>query len=136
ILTTIIDLLTQEYEKFSISNEETIDSGFTRFNAIVTSLKSLDPDCSSKNNIRKFLHALPLNWRAKVKAIEEAKDLATLPLDELVGNLKIYEIILKNDVIVSKTTTKVKVKSLALKPKLLGNKLVTKVIVKEKVMKT
>nr|GEV41527.1 UBN2 domain-containing protein [Tanacetum cinerariifolium] len=38
-----IDLLTQEYEKFSISNEETIDSGFTRFNAIVTSLKYLDP---------------------------------------------------------------------------------------------
>nr|GFC09337.1 UBN2 domain-containing protein [Tanacetum cinerariifolium] len=29
-----IDLLTQEYEKFSISSDETIDSGFTRFNAI------------------------------------------------------------------------------------------------------
>ncbi|GKG34191.1 hypothetical protein Tco_0436887, partial [Tanacetum coccineum] len=38
-----IDLFTQEYENFSIS-EETIDSGFTRFNAIMTSLKSLDPD--------------------------------------------------------------------------------------------
>ncbi|GKD87240.1 hypothetical protein Tco_1358394 [Tanacetum coccineum] len=45
-----IDLLTQEYEKFSNSNEETIDSGFTRFNAIVTSLKSLDLDHSSKNH--------------------------------------------------------------------------------------
>ncbi|GKE10587.1 hypothetical protein Tco_1414138, partial [Tanacetum coccineum] len=69
-----IDLLTQEYEKFSISNEETIDSSFTRFNAIVTSLKLLDPDYSSKNH---------------VMAIEEAKDLATLPLDELIGNLKL-----------------------------------------------
>ncbi|GKD97340.1 hypothetical protein Tco_1381237 [Tanacetum coccineum] len=29
-----IDLLTQEYEKFSISHKETIDSGFTRFNVI------------------------------------------------------------------------------------------------------
>ncbi|GKD66279.1 hypothetical protein Tco_1308387 [Tanacetum coccineum] len=46
-----IDLLTQEYENFSISNEETIDNGFTRFNAIVTSLKSLDLDYSSKNNV-------------------------------------------------------------------------------------
>ncbi|GJW10546.1 hypothetical protein Tco_1576373 [Tanacetum coccineum] len=55
-----IDLLTQEYEKFSIFNEETIDSGFTRFNAIVTSLESLDPDYSSKNHVRTFLHALPL----------------------------------------------------------------------------
>ncbi|GJX83062.1 UBN2 domain-containing protein [Tanacetum coccineum] len=33
-----IDLLTQQYEKFSISDEETIDSGFTQFNAIVKSL--------------------------------------------------------------------------------------------------
>nr|GEX18938.1 hypothetical protein [Tanacetum cinerariifolium] len=112
-----IDLLTQKYEKFSISNEETIDSGFTRFIAIVTSLKSLDPDYSSKNHIRKFLHALPLKWRAKMMAIKEAKDLATLPLDELVENLKVDEMILKNDGVVSKTTTKDKVKFLALKAK-------------------
>ncbi|GJR02905.1 hypothetical protein Tco_0525889 [Tanacetum coccineum] len=63
-----IDLLTQEYEKFSISNEETIDS------------------------------------IAKVTTIEEAKDLATLPLDELIGNLKVYEMDLDNDGVASKTT--------------------------------
>ncbi|GJS32694.1 hypothetical protein Tco_0531076 [Tanacetum coccineum] len=60
-----IDLLTQEYENFSISNEETIDSVFTRFIAIVISLKSLDPDYSSKNQVRKFICVLPLKWRAK-----------------------------------------------------------------------
>ncbi|GJX32802.1 zf-CCHC domain-containing protein [Tanacetum coccineum] len=99
-----IDLLTQEYEKFLISNEETINSGFTRFNAIMTSLKSLDPDYSIKNHVRKFLHALPLKWRAKMTAIEEAKDLATLPLDELIGKLKVYEMVLDNDGAASKTT--------------------------------
>ncbi|GKC67836.1 zf-CCHC domain-containing protein [Tanacetum coccineum] len=92
-----IDILTQKYKKFSISNEETIDSGFTRFNAIVTSLKSLDLYYSSKNHVIKFLHALPLKWRAKVTTIKEAKDLATLPLNELIGNLKVYEIVLGND---------------------------------------
>ncbi|GKB30027.1 retrovirus-related pol polyprotein from transposon TNT 1-94, partial [Tanacetum coccineum] len=112
-----INLLTQEYEKFSISNEETIDSGFTRFNAIVTSIKSLDPDYSSKNHVRKFLCALPLKWRAKVTAIEETKDLATLPLDELIKNLKVYKMVLDNDRAGSKTT-KEKVKSLALKAKI------------------
>ncbi|GJT74436.1 hypothetical protein Tco_1041161 [Tanacetum coccineum] len=50
-----VDLLIQQYEKFSISSEETINSGFTRFNVIVTSLKSLDQDYSSKNHVRKFL---------------------------------------------------------------------------------
>ncbi|GKE84355.1 hypothetical protein Tco_1558097 [Tanacetum coccineum] len=91
-------------KEFSISNEETIDYGFTRFSAIVTSLKSLDQDYSSKNHVRKWLCALPLKWRAKVTGIEEAKDLATLPLDDRIGNLKVYEIILENDGITSKTT--------------------------------
>ncbi|GJZ41690.1 hypothetical protein Tco_0588576 [Tanacetum coccineum] len=49
-----------------------------------TSLKSLDPDYSSKNHVRKFLRALPLKWRANATAIEEATYLATLLLDELV----------------------------------------------------
>ncbi|GJZ50186.1 hypothetical protein Tco_0604376, partial [Tanacetum coccineum] len=100
------DLLTQEYEKFSFSNEETIDSGFTRFNAIVTSLKSLAPDYSSKNHVRNFLRALPLKWRAKVTTIEESKDLDTLPFDELIRNLKVYEMVLDNDGVGSKTTKK------------------------------
>ncbi|GKA94191.1 hypothetical protein Tco_0816177, partial [Tanacetum coccineum] len=111
-----IDLLTQQYKKFSISSEETIDSGFTGFNATVTSLKSLDHDYSSKNHVRKFLHALPLKWRAKVTTIEKSIYLATLPLDELIGKLKVYEMILENDGVAS-ITTKEKVKSLALKAK-------------------
>ncbi|GJY90247.1 zf-CCHC domain-containing protein, partial [Tanacetum coccineum] len=91
-------------KEFSISNKETIDNSITRFNTIVTSLKSLDPDYSSKNHVRKFLRALPLKWRAKVTATEEAKDLATLPLDELIRNLKVYEMVLDNDGIGSRTT--------------------------------
>ncbi|GKE16927.1 hypothetical protein Tco_1424504 [Tanacetum coccineum] len=75
------------------------------------------PDYSSKNHVRKFLRALPLKCRAKMTAIEEAKYLATLPLDELADNPKVYEMILENNGIISKTTTKEKVKSLALKAK-------------------
>nr|GEX55249.1 UBN2 domain-containing protein [Tanacetum cinerariifolium] len=89
-----IDLLTPQYVKFLISNEETIDSGFTRFNAIVTSLKSLDQEYSSKNHVRKFLCAILLKWRAKVMAIEESNDLATLPTDELICNLKVMALLL------------------------------------------
>ncbi|GJT35627.1 hypothetical protein Tco_0926046 [Tanacetum coccineum] len=81
-----IDLLTQEYEKFSISNEKTIDSSFIRLNAI----------------------------RAKATAIEEAKDLNTLHLDELIGNLKVYGTILEGDGVSSKPI-KEKVMPMALK---------------------
>ncbi|GJX84633.1 hypothetical protein Tco_0335407 [Tanacetum coccineum] len=44
----------------------------------------------------KVFHALPLKWRDKVTTIEEAKYLETLPLDELISNLKFYEMGNKN----------------------------------------
>nr|GEV92784.1 hypothetical protein [Tanacetum cinerariifolium] len=69
--------------------EESIDSGFARFNTIITSLKALDEAFSSKNYVRKFLRALHLKWRAKVMTTEESKDLSSLALDELIGNLKV-----------------------------------------------
>ncbi|GJY62294.1 retrovirus-related pol polyprotein from transposon TNT 1-94, partial [Tanacetum coccineum] len=50
-----------------------------------------------KNYVRKFLRALHPKWRAKVTAIEESKDLTSLSLDELIGNLKFYEVIIKKD---------------------------------------
>ncbi|GJU39240.1 hypothetical protein Tco_1192197 [Tanacetum coccineum] len=98
-----INLFTQQYENFSIPDKETTDSGFTRFNAVVTSLKSLDEDYSSKNHVRKFLYALSLKWREKVTIIKEAKDLASLPLKELIGNLKVYEMGISERVIDSDT---------------------------------
>ncbi|GJX39279.1 hypothetical protein Tco_0252582 [Tanacetum coccineum] len=36
-------------------------------------------------------------WRAKVVAIEESKDLTSLSLNKLIGNLKVYEVIIKKD---------------------------------------
>ncbi|GJT66171.1 retrovirus-related pol polyprotein from transposon TNT 1-94 [Tanacetum coccineum] len=92
-----IDLLVQQYEQFTIPEEESIDNAFARFNTIITSLKALDEGFSSKNYVRKFLRALHPKWRAKVTAIEESKDLTSLSLDELIGNLKVYEVIIKND---------------------------------------
>ncbi|GKA36024.1 reverse transcriptase domain-containing protein [Tanacetum coccineum] len=41
--------------------------------------------------------ALHHKWRAKVTAIEESNNLTTLSLDELIGNLKVYEEVIKKD---------------------------------------
>ncbi|GJR54538.1 hypothetical protein Tco_1405059 [Tanacetum coccineum] len=80
-----------------IPEEESIDNAFSKFNTIITSLKALDKGFSSKNCVRKFLRALHPKWRAKVTVIEESKNLTTLSLDELIGNLKVYEEVIKKD---------------------------------------
>ncbi|GKA94775.1 hypothetical protein Tco_0816813 [Tanacetum coccineum] len=103
----------KEYER--IFMYESIDSAFARFNTIITSLKALDEGYSSKNYVRKFLRALHPKWRAKVTTIEESKDLTSLSLDELIGNLKVHEMIIKKDSEIVKA--KVERKSIALKAK-------------------
>ncbi|GJX73997.1 zf-CCHC domain-containing protein [Tanacetum coccineum] len=110
-----IDLLVQQYKQFIISEDESIDSAFARFNTIITSLKALDEGYSSKNYVRKFLRALHPKWRAKVMVIEESKDLTSLSLDELIENLKAHEMIIKKDSEIVKE--KVESKYIALKAK-------------------
>ncbi|GKA63592.1 hypothetical protein Tco_0763198 [Tanacetum coccineum] len=111
-----IDLLVQQYKQFTILEEESIDSGLARFNTIITSLKALDEGFSSKNYVRKFLGALHPKWRAKVTAIEESKDLSSLALDELIGNLKVHEVVMEKDSEFYKGKNE-RVKSIALKAK-------------------
>nr|GEZ85222.1 UBN2 domain-containing protein [Tanacetum cinerariifolium] len=109
-----IDLFVQKYEEFIIADDKTIDCAFARFDTIITSLKALDESFSSRNHVRKFLRALPTKWRPKVMTIEESKDLSTLPLDELIGKLKVYEVVLEKNLEISRNK-KEKYKSLALK---------------------
>ncbi|GJR65324.1 hypothetical protein Tco_0011389 [Tanacetum coccineum] len=92
-----LDLFVQQYEQFIIPEEESIDNAFAKFNTIITSLKAIDEGFSSKNYVRNFFRALHPKWRAKVTAIEESNNLTTLSLDELIGNLKVYEEIIKKD---------------------------------------
>ncbi|GJR98861.1 zf-CCHC domain-containing protein [Tanacetum coccineum] len=111
-----INLLVQQYEKFTILEEESIDSGFARYNTIITSLKAFDKGFSSKNYVKKFLRALHPKWRAKVTEIEESKDLSLLVLDELIGNLKVHEVVMEKDSEIYKSK-KERIKSIALKAK-------------------
>ncbi|GKA65140.1 UBN2 domain-containing protein [Tanacetum coccineum] len=83
--------------QFTILKEEFIDNGFAIFNTIITSLKALDECFASKNYVRKFLRALHPKRRTKVTSFEESKDLSSLALDDLIGNLKVHEVIMEKD---------------------------------------
>ncbi|GJR67094.1 zf-CCHC domain-containing protein [Tanacetum coccineum] len=70
----------------------------------------------SKNYVRKFLRALHSKWIAKVTAIEESKDFSSLAQDELIGNLKVHEVVMEKDYEIYKDK-KERVKTIALKAK-------------------
>ncbi|GJW02425.1 hypothetical protein Tco_1561281 [Tanacetum coccineum] len=73
-------------------------------------------DCGDHYYVKKFPRAPHPKWRAKVTAIEESKDLTSLSLDELIGNLKVYEVIIKKDSEIVKDKRE-QSRSLALKAK-------------------
>nr|GEZ56556.1 UBN2 domain-containing protein [Tanacetum cinerariifolium] len=78
--------------------------------------KALDEGFSSKSYVRKFLRVLHPKWRAKVTTIEESKDLSSLALDELIGNLKVHEVVMEKDFEIYRDK-KERIKSIALKAK-------------------
>ncbi|XP_070041566.1 uncharacterized protein [Nicotiana tomentosiformis] len=59
-------LLYSHYENFTMKEGETIQEMYTR--------------------------VLPITWESKITAIQESKNIATLPLYELIGNLIAYEL--------------------------------------------
>ncbi|XP_075080496.1 uncharacterized protein LOC142165996 [Nicotiana tabacum] len=86
-----IDMLTTEYELFKMKGDESIQDMHTRFTYIINELHSLGGVIPKNKLVRKVLSVLPGFWENKVNAIIEAKDLQILTMDELIGNLKTYE---------------------------------------------
>ncbi|GAV72350.1 zf-CCHC domain-containing protein/DUF4219 domain-containing protein/UBN2 domain-containing protein [Cephalotus follicularis] len=91
-----ISMLLHEYELFMIHNDECISDMFTRFTTITNSLKNLDKSYPNQELVRKILRCLPKSWTPKVMTIEEAKDLSTFPLEQLLGSLTTHETTMKN----------------------------------------
>ncbi|KAH9686494.1 hypothetical protein KPL70_014367 [Citrus sinensis] len=86
-----ISRYTRQYELFQMEQNENVYSMYTRFTDIVNTLGALGKTFSNSEKVKKIIRSLPKEWRPKRTAIEEAKDLNTLPLDNLIGSLISYE---------------------------------------------
>ena len=64
----------------------------TRFTSIINEMYSLGEIVPNEKAVRKLLSVLPETWESKVEAITEARDLDSLGMDELIGNLITYEL--------------------------------------------
>ncbi|GAV78058.1 DUF4219 domain-containing protein/UBN2 domain-containing protein [Cephalotus follicularis] len=87
-----INMLVHDYEMFTMNENKDIKSIFSRFTNIINALQPLDKTYSNSEMVRKVLRCLPKSWMPKVTAIEEAKNLTILPLEDLLGPLMTHEL--------------------------------------------
>ena len=75
-----------------MSNDESFDEFFAKLNDIVNSAYNLSEIYNQPKIVRKILRSLTENFRPKVTAITESKDVNSIPVDELVGSLQSYKL--------------------------------------------
>jgi len=85
-------MLVHQYELFKMKEDEIIEQMYSRFQTLVSGLQILKKSYVASVHVSKILRSLPARWRPKVTAFEEAKDLNTLSLEDLVSSLKVHEI--------------------------------------------
>ena len=86
-----VGILVNEFELFKQKTGESIRDLVGRMNALINALKNMGKEYSTLELNMKLLNALSGEWKIKVITIEEAKNLTTTPLDEIVGSLLTHE---------------------------------------------
>ena len=79
--------LTFKFESIRMSDDESFDEFYAKLNNIVNSAYNLDEIYDKPKIVRKILKSLIENFKPKVTAITESKDVDSIPVDELVGSL-------------------------------------------------
>ena len=85
-------MLVHQYELFRMKEDENIETMYSRFQTLVSGLQILKKSYVTTDHVNKIMRSLPTKWRPKVTAIEEAKDLNTLSVEDLISSLKCHEI--------------------------------------------
>ena len=79
--------LTTRFESIRMSDDECFDELYAKLNDIVKSAYNLGEIYDQPKIVRKILRFLTEDFRPKVTAIIESKDVDSIPINELVGSL-------------------------------------------------
>ena len=79
--------LTSKFESIRMSDDESFDEFYIKLNDIANSAYNLSEIYDQPKIVRKILRSLTENFRPKVTAITESKDVDSIHVDELVGSL-------------------------------------------------
>ena len=83
--------LTSRFESIRMSDDETFDEFYAKLNDMVNFAFNLAEVYDESKVVRRILRSLTKEFRPKVTAITESKDVDTIPVDELVGFLQFYK---------------------------------------------
>ena len=84
--------LTTRFESIRMSDDESFDEFYAKLNDIVNFAYNLGEIYDQPKIVRKILRSLTEDFRSKVTAIIESKDVYSIPVDELVGSFQSYEL--------------------------------------------
>ena len=84
--------LTSKFESIRMSDDESFDEFYAKLNDIVNSTYKLSEIYDQPKIVRKILRSLTEDFRPKMTAITESKDVDSILIDELVGSLQSYEL--------------------------------------------
>ena len=84
--------LTMRFEEINMEEDKSFDKFYAKLKNIMNSIFNLGETIPEPKIVRKVLRSLPKRFHAKITTIEESKDIDKIPLTELVGNLKTYEL--------------------------------------------
>ena len=87
-----VQRLTTSFEEIKMEEDESFDEFYAKLKDIVNFAFNLGETIPEPKVVRKVLRSLPERFHAKITAIKESKDIDKIPLIELVGNLKTYDL--------------------------------------------
>ena len=84
--------LTSKFESIRMSDDKSFDEFYAKLNDIVNFAYNLGEIYDQPKIVRKIFRSLIEEFRPKVTAITESKDVDSIPVDELVGSFQSYEL--------------------------------------------
>ena len=82
---TKLQMLTTWFEELKMSEDDSFDSFYSKLNEVVIGKFNLGEKTKDSKIVRKILISLPKSFCAKVKAIEESKDLDDIKVQERIN---------------------------------------------------
>ncbi|GAU50915.1 hypothetical protein TSUD_411150, partial [Trifolium subterraneum] len=86
-----LQILTRKFENLKMKEDESVHDFYMNVMDFANSFDDLGEKMSDEKIVRKILRSLTKKFDTKVIAMEEAQDISTMRVDELIGSLQTYE---------------------------------------------